>query len=184
MQKLLLLLVLPAMLLMFTACGDDDDDDVGENDLIGTWTSTGATLEFIINGQDLVQFLADTFGLSDTEKQRFTDVFETEFSGGFGGTITFEVDGTYSASFDGEPNSGEWTLNGDILTLISIMPGEDPVMLTVITLNSSSLVVQLLETESFLHLLFHLSNHFSGDFDDDGTNEELSIIVVSTFSKQ
>ncbi len=141
-------------------------------------------MEFTIDGQDLVQFLADTFGLSDTEVQPFTDVFETEFPGGFEGTITFEADGRYSASFDGEQDSGEWTLNGSIMTLISIMPGEGPVMLTVITLNSSSLVVQLRETESFLHLLFHLSNHFSGDFDDYDTNEELSIIVVSTFSKQ
>ena len=170
MRKLLMLVVLPLSVLITTSCGDDDDDDVGgENDLIGTWTTTGATLEFTIDGQDLVQFFADILGLSDTEAQEFADLFQQGFSEGFEGTFTFNSDGTYTANFDGVAQSGEWTLSGDTLTLSPV--GDDPVSLTIITLNSSSLVVQLTETES-------------ADFDDDGTNEELSIVVELTFSKQ
>ncbi len=119
-HKLLLLLVLPLSVIMFTGCGGDDDDDIGsEDDLIGTWKSTGATIEFTIGDQDIVEWFAEQLGLSDAEAAQLADLFEEGFSEGFSGTITFNSDGTYSSNFEGDVETGDWTLSGSTLTQLS-----------------------------------------------------------------
>ena len=57
------------------------------------------------------------------------------------------------------------------MTLNSNQPGEDATVATIITLNSSPLVIEITESES-------------EDFDEDGNDEELIIVIELTFAKQ
>ncbi len=168
--RTLLLLLLPMSVILFTGCGDDDDDDGGEDDLIGTWTVTGADLEIMVGGQTLQEYLEDQ-GFSSIEASALANLLEEEFLGDdFTGTLTVNSDGTYSTDIGGESDSGEWTLNGDVLTITSEDPDEDIQMLTVTTLNSSTLVVEQTDTEGI-------------DVDDDGSEETLAITLEISFSK-
>jgi len=173
-KKFLMLLLLPLSLVFVTSCGDDDDDDVGsEDDLIGTWTVTGSEFEFTIDGEDLIEWLAEQLGLPASEAEGAAEQVEEELTegGGFSGSITFNSDGTFTSNFDGDSEGGNWTKNGSALTLTFDSPDEDPITLTIVSLNSSKLVLELSESGE-------------EDIDGDGVDDELSIRVELTLDKQ
>jgi hypothetical protein len=109
-------------------------------------------------------------GISNSEAEQLRDLFETEFTDGFTGTITFDEDGTYSTDFGNEIETGTWALNGSTLILNPDIASDGPTNLTVLSLNSSSSSFEFSETETV-------------DLDDDGSNETLSMTIRMTFSK-
>ena len=92
------------------------------------------------------------------------------FEEGFDGNITFNKDNTYESSFDGDIETGTWTLSSDGMTMTLDPVDDDILMLDVVTLNSNTLIIALTETEN-------------EDFDGDGTEETLTITVQISFTK-
>ena len=156
--RLSALLFFPLLILLFTGCGDDDDDS-DQDDLIGTWQLSSANTQITIDGQDLIEWLADQLGISEDEAEdlsdQFSEVFEVE---DFEETLTFNVDGTVES---------EWMLSGDTLT---ITIDGDSASFEVVTLNSSTLVLQINDTQN-------------QDLDGDGSPEELVTSVEFTFGR-
>ena len=165
--RLSALLFFPLLILLFTGCGDDDDDS-DQDDLIGTWQLSSANTQITIDGQDLIEWLADQLGISEDEAEdlsdQFSEVFEVE---DFEETLTFNVDGTVESESDGDTEAGEWMLSGDTLT---ITIDGDSASFEVVTLNSSTLVLQINDTQN-------------QDLDGDGSPEELVTSVEFTFGR-
>lgn len=156
-------------LLVFLAnCGSDDEPNIGSNnDLIGTWTVSNAEIDFDVNGQGISEFLIAS-GVPADSVQALVDLFETDFSEGFTGTIEFRSDNTYNSDFSDDMESGTWTLIGSALTIDP--DTDDPVVSQVITLNSSTLIINLTETET-------------DDFDGDGADDTVTINSTLTLNK-
>ena len=167
LEKMKYFLMFSLALLILTQCGGDDEGDSNVDDLIGTWTASSVTFEFDIGGQTLTQFFQDAFGISEADAQLLVDAFEQ----GFDGTIQFKEDNTYDSSFDGDIETGTWTLSSDAMTL-TLDPDleDDNTVFNVVTLNSSTLIISLTETEM-------------EDFDGGGTEETLTITLELSFDK-
>jgi len=165
LEKMKYVLMFSLALVILTQCGGDDEGDTNENDLIGTWTVSAVTFESDIGGQTITQFFMDA-GLDEATAQALADAFEE----GFDGNITFNKDNTYESSFDGDIETGTWTLSSDGMTMTLDPVDDDILMLDVVTLNSNTLIIALTETEN-------------EDFDGDGTEETLTITVQISFDK-
>lgn len=169
-HKYLYLLVLP-LLSFFISCSSDDENEIGtEEDLVGTWTLDDASLEFLIDDMDFIQWLVDNLELTSAQADEFEDIFAESYTDGFNGTLTFNEDGTYTANLDDESETGTWAFSGTTLTLNPDVTSDTPSELTVLTLTSSALVIEFSETEDV-------------DLEQDGTNETLSISFQLSFSK-
>jgi hypothetical protein len=169
MKKYFYLLLMSITITLFTSCGSDDGDEIAEsNNLIGAWGISGVEIEITINDTDFVQWMIDNLALSDDDATVIQALFQEGFEEDFTGTMTFNEDGSYSSDFDGEVETGTWTLNGSTLTLMQA--GEDNVTATVVSLTGSALVIEISQTEQ-------------EDFDDDGTKETLRITIRMSLSK-
>ncbi|MDA0194194.1 MAG: DUF4923 family protein [Bacteroidetes bacterium] len=166
----LFLIAMSVTVTMLTGCGGDESDPT-EAELVGTWNTTDTAIEILVDGQDVLDWLTDQGGLSSFEAKIAEQVLEEGLSQGFEGTITFNSDGTYITIFEDETDGGQWALAGDKVTLTSDQVDEVPVTLTILKLNSSTLIVELKETES-------------EDLDEDGAPEEFSITIEMTLNKQ
>lgn len=159
-------------LLAVSACGDDDEN-FSESDIIGLWTVTGATADFSVGSQSLIDYLVETLELSQIEAQALQAAFSEGFADGFDGTVDMRADNTYVAEFSDDPaETGTWELleGGTILRLLET--GEDtPTDLNIVSLTSSRMVVEFTETES-------------DDLNFDGIDEELTILIEMTLQKQ
>jgi len=171
LEKLKYFLMFSLALLILTQCGGDDEEDIKEEDLIGSWTVSEATFDFDIDGQTLSLFFQDALGLSEADAQVIADAFESDFAEGFDGNLEFNKDNTYDSSFEGDIETGTWTLSPDAMTLtLDSDLDDDNVVLDVVSLNSSTLIVSQTETEN-------------EDFDGDGTEETLTITIGITLNK-
>lgn len=159
-------------LLSISACSNDDGD-VSENDIVGIWTITGATADYSVGSQSLVDYLVETLELSQLEAQALEAGFSQGFANEYDGTVDMRADNTYVAEFGDDPSeTGTWELveGGTVLRLLE--SGEDtPTVLDVVSLTSSNMVLELTETEM-------------DDLNFDGIEEELTLVIEMTLQKQ
>jgi|WetSurMetagenome_2_1015567.scaffolds.fasta_scaffold15418_1 hypothetical protein len=153
--------------LMLSSCTKDPTP--AEN-LVGTWTAGTPTFTAMVGDKTLTQYFIDVLGLTATEAQQFTTLFNQSIQQSFTGTIQFKSDGTYTANLGGSADSGTWTLSADGKKL-TIDPSNDlPGTFDVVELTSSK-------------LRFSITQSDSEDLDDDGTPETITISVDLTFTK-
>jgi hypothetical protein len=168
----LLFLLVSASLLITTSCEKLDDRAKAEEDLIGTWTITSTSVEITAGGVDIVQLLMTAYGLTESEAKILEAAFLTDFEAELTGTITMNEDKTYSVLIDGAPDDGTWSLSIDGKTLLLDEGTVWEEELVIVSLTSSSLVLQLpAETEEV-------------DLDDDQVAETtLTITIELTLTK-
>lgn len=145
-------------------------DPTPADNIIGTWTAGTPSFTAMVGSKTLTQYFIDVLGLSPTEAQQFTTLFNQSIQQSFTGTIQFKSDGTYTANLGGSPDSGTWTLSADGLKL-TIDPSTDlPTTFDIVELTSSKLRFSITESDS-------------QDLNDDGTMETITISIDLTFTK-
>ena len=163
-------LIYPLFILcaFFVSCSDDDEED---NLLVGTWSIQTTDIDVLVNGEDYVDYLVNTFGLSMAEAQ-LSEVGLEEEASVFDDDVTLSLSssGNYTAMEGSESFEGTWTANADN-TMITFDQGtSDEIAFNIVTLTDSQMVLEVTEEEQ-------------EDLDDDGTSETLSISISMTFTR-
>ena len=153
--------------LILSSCSKDSTP---AEDIVGTWTMESATFTATINGKTMTQYFIDELGLTATEAQQYTDLFNNAMQQSFTGTMQIKSDNTYTATLGGEPDDGTWSLSSDGKKLTIDSSTEEPMILDVIELTSSKIHLQGTDTET-------------EDLNDDGTPETITVTVDLTFTK-
>jgi len=156
--------------LTLTSCDKDNDTNGNgsSDELIGKWTITSSTYEITVNGDNIIQYLMEAMGLTETEAEEFAEFFFSDM--GATGTIEFKSDGTYVAISDGETDEGTWVLSSDNKTLTMDKGTEYEAAIAVISLTSTKAVMEFTQTET-------------DDLDEDGTPDTMEIFMHLELSK-
>jgi hypothetical protein len=160
---------IPVMItgLILSSCSKDSTP---ADDLIGTWTMQSATFTATINGKTMTQYFIDELGLTATEAQQYTALFNATMQQSFTGTMQMKSDNTYTATLGGEADTGTWSLSSDNKKLTIDSSTDSPVTLDVIELTSSTLHLKGTESET-------------EDLNADLIPETIIVTVDITFTK-
>ena len=137
-----LFLILNVVLLLPISCEILlSEQEKTERNLIGTWIMTSVSNDFSVEGVDIDQYLITEYGLSEVE----AELFEAELIAKFTGlslTVTFNEDYTAHSLNNGEQSNGTWSASSDGNTLVLDEGTMFEVEMAIISLTSSSLVLQ------------------------------------------
>jgi hypothetical protein len=169
MKKLFWALPMVALFATFS-CNEDGEVFVAD-DIVGLWTIQEASADISVGSMSLVDYLKEYLELSEIEAQAFELAMKQGIAEGMNGTVDMKSDNTYLAEFaDDPPETGDWELiDGKKLKLLETGAAE-PAELTIISLTSSKLVLEFEESEV-------------EDMNQDGTDEELTMLINLTLTK-
>ena len=159
LKKFAFLLMIP----LAFACSKDEDGGA-EADLAGAWTYESATFEFKINGVDFIDYFKDELEATQEEAEEAEALLSEDFNFFEGLKLTFKSDGSYTVDFDGDEETGTWSLNGDASVLTLDAGTEDAATMKVYTLTSSKFTFGMDEEETT-------------DLNGDDVDETLSIAI-------
>ena len=108
--------------------------------------------------------------MSSSEAQTYANMVNTMAAQGFTGTLQIKSDGTYTATFGGETDTGTWSLSEDGKTLTVDSNTDDPQTIKVAELTSNKLSLQMTETEN-------------ADLNEDGTDETMTMNITLNFTR-
>lgn len=165
--KLLGLVLLTGM--AFASCNKDDKDP-GSN-LIGNWTTQTSTFNAKVGDRSLSQYFTEVMGLSASDAQLYTNLFNVTLQQNFTGTIQFKSDNTYTSTLGGKSDSGTWNISSDEKKLTIDPANDPPVIFDIVSLSSNQMQL-------------HATDSGSDDLNGDGTPENISVDVDLTFTKQ
>lgn len=168
--KKLFILSLMSVILFSIGCNSDEEEFL-EDDLIGVWEVTAASVDFSIGTMSLTEYLVSEFELSELEAQAIETAMSQGLQEGFDGAVEFRSDNTYTAEFgDDLAETGTWEFNESTQMLRLLETGEDEYTdLTVLSLSSTNLSVEFSETTT---------EEFRG------TELEVSMLVEMSLQKQ
>lgn len=150
----LFLLAMMAMVIAFSGCSKDDDDDFS---IVGTWQQE--TFEMAVN-----------FGIPGVDDMVIAD------DEGEDVTITFNEDGTGSATDSEGTDAFTWTLSGDVLT---ISDNEMDLSVNLTTKTDSRLVGEQTLTKDEMAEMFEMDEEDMAFFDDfPNMVAKLKIVLV------
>ena len=155
---------------LISSCKKDEDDKDPQDDLIGTWTSGISTIDAKVGDIAMNQYFIDSLGLSPSEAQVYTTLFNLTVQQSYAGTVTFNANGTYSITFGGDTDTGTWVLSSDNKQLTLDSNLDPPVLLDVVRLTANELVLTWNEI-------------VSEDINEDGVPEVISVDVEMTLTK-
>ena len=165
---------LSAVALLATyGCSDDEVIGFTDDDIIGVWTVSGTTVDFSVGGMSLIDYLVETLELSEVEALLFEALISEGIDEGFDGTVEMRADNTYVAQFGDDPaENGTWelTVDGTILKLLEAGASE-ATELNLISINATTMILSYEESEPM-------------DFDQDGVEEEITLLIEMTLTKQ
>jgi hypothetical protein len=157
------LLMIPCLLLL-TGCNKDEEDEITTSNIIGKWTISAVTFDIKIGEVSLIDYLIDQLGLTEEEADLYRSLIDSELDSEFEGTIEFKSNQTFNIDIGGESDTGTWELSSDNKTLILDEGTEDETIAEVKILTSTQ-----------LHLVFTTNEYL--DFDEDGTEDVMSVVV-------
>lgn len=175
-SRISLIQFLMGILVIFAAaCGDDDDGNgnnppTTEERLAGTWTTSTSEITIMVGDKSLTDYLVEDLGWDETDAATYVAIFEGELEAGVDGSITLNSDNTYSSEFDGDPDSGTWSLSADE-TMLTLDDGTEAVVITVNSVTDTTLDVTIEDT---------LSEDL--DNDPDTPDEEVEVVGEVTFT--
>ena len=158
------------ILFMFVSCNKDDEDPLPADQILGKWTISSASMELIFDNKNLVQYLIDEVGLSQSEATAFDNLMQDALLEFFVGTIDFKQDHTYIINMGGEMDSGTWSLSNDGKSLMLDEGTPDETAATIVSMDSSTLKIEM-------------SQHAEEDIDEDGMTEQLVMKISMTLNK-
>jgi hypothetical protein len=155
---------------LISSCKKDEDDGDSQDDLIGTWITGLSTIDAKVGDIPMNQFFIDSLGLSASDAQVYTSLFNITVQQSYAGTVTFNANGTYSATFGGDTDTGTWVFSSDNKQLTIDSNLDPPLELDVVRLTANELVLSWNET-------------VSEDINEDGIPEVISVDVEMTLTK-
>jgi hypothetical protein len=165
-EKILLILILAG--LAIPACKKDTTPPVN---ISGTWITKSSDFQAKVGAKTMTQYFTDVMGLSASDAQLYTNVFNLTLQQSFTGTITLKSDKTYLSNLGGQNETGTWSLSSDG-TKLTINPNNGiPMELDVIKLTATELQLHWAETGQY-------------DLNSDGTQETIAIDANVTFNRQ
>lgn len=167
LPRRILFFVLTASLLI-TSCKKDEEE---ENDLVGTWVSTTSNFTAMVGTRTLTQYFIESMGLTASDAQLYTNLFNLTMQQSFQGTVQFNADRTYTSTLGQQSDSGTWSLNstGSDLTIDSNTG--DAVTFAVMKLTPNELQL-------------HWVDNVNEDINGDNVNEPIAIDATVSFTKQ
>lgn len=111
-------IILLCVLVIFTSsCSKEDELSATYKMICGEWEVTDIQFDVSIGGQNLVDFLINTFGFTEEEAQAEFERNENAYRESWTGTMYFKQDGTYEFNVGGEYYSSDWYLSEDEKTI-------------------------------------------------------------------
>lgn len=98
-------------------CSKDDEISATYKKICCEWVVTDIQFEVSIGGENLVNFLINTYGLSEAEAILAAEENEKVYRESWTGTMSFKDDGTYEFNVGGEYYSSDWYLSDDEKTI-------------------------------------------------------------------
>lgn len=152
------------------SCGSEDETPKPEP-IVGTWNYSSYEYEATINGQDYIQYLSETLGVSQAEAQfianlYFLQKFEQQLEDL---RVSFDSDGTYVLQQGTTEETGTYSLNADNTELTLVSETETTVF-DVIDLTTNTMELGLTEL-------------LQEDFDKDGVEEEIEVDLLLSLVK-
>ena len=164
------MLILYVTICLFVSCSKDSEDALPTDLILGKWTMTATTMDLLFDNKPLSQYLSEELGIPQDEAENFTDLLNDSLLELFTGTIDFKSDHTYAIVLDGDSDNGTWTLSADGKTLLLDQGTIDETLVTIITLDSSTLIIEMTQSDE-------------EDLDEDGTTETIIMEIKMTLKK-
>ncbi len=152
----LMFLAMMAFAIAFSGCSKDDDDD--DFNIVGTWQQESIVMAVDLGVPDMDDMIID--------EQEDEDV-----------TITFNEDGTGSATHAEGTDTFNWTLTGDVLTISYSEMDEMDLSLNLTTKTDSRLVGEQTLTKEEMAELAEMDEEDMAYF-DEFPNMEAKIKIV------
>jgi hypothetical protein len=154
--------------LMFSACNKDNKN--GQDDIIGTWTTKTSTFTATVGGKPINQYFVEDMGLSASDAQLYTNLFNVTLQQNFTGTIVMKSDNTYTSNLGGQNETGTWSLSPDEKKLTIDSSNSDPIVFDVNKLTANEMQL-------------HSQQTGTDDLNGDNTPETIMVDVNLTFNK-
>lgn len=167
--NLVALLLMVSGTLFLSSCKEDDKDPDSDSPIVGVWEYESADVAILINGQDFIDYVIETFELSEEQAEEMKEGFDEEMNYFEGMSWEFKADGSMIVTSPEGNESGTWSLSSDNEKLTVTSDGESEV-LDVSSLTSSTMKLNF-EEES------------AEDLDEDGEDEVFEITIALTLSK-
>lgn len=137
------ILFLLGLILTFNLSCNKDESFKGTTDaaVVGVWDISTSNGEVTINGKSMVDYLMDTFQVTEEVAQQMQNELADEY--GMTGTIEFFVDKSYELISDGDTLTGTWTLSDDGKQMLLDSGTEDERIVKIKSANSSRMVVEI-----------------------------------------
>jgi hypothetical protein len=105
------------LVVYISSCSKDDEISVTYSKICGEWVVADIQFDVSIGGENLVDFLINTYGLTEEEAQAAFEENENAYRESWTGTMQFKEDGTYEFYVGGEDHSSYWFLSEDEKTI-------------------------------------------------------------------
>lgn len=165
-----LLILLPLLGIGLWSCGSDDDEPAVTQAIVGTWAYESHTVNVTVNGQNSLEFLMSTLGLTESQALLAQSVFMSQFfdpSDFQGTTMQFRADGTYQISSPSGTDSGTYSLKNNN-TILVLDDGDEEVEVAVVELTNSFMTVVFSEEDEY---------DVTGDENDEDLEVQFSLRV-------
>ena len=152
------------VVLFVSSCNKDDEGlDQTSLKLIGVWETAGG-----------VQLNVSITNLTNDELVEYEEDINTYLNAyvqDFFGTFEFKADLTYTSTLGNNTETGTWAvINEETAILLAETGSTEPTQIEIVSLNATRLVIGIEELDS-------------SDFNNDGTQEEITLQVEVTFDK-
>jgi hypothetical protein len=145
-------------------------DDKPQDNIVGTWTTQSSNFTATVGNKTMTQYFTDVMGLTASDAQLYTNLFNVTMQQNFTGTIQIKSDNTYTSTLGGQSETGTWSLSSDGSKLTIDPSNDDPMVFDVVKLTSNELQL-------------HLTQSGTQDLNNDNVPETITVDVNATFTK-
>lgn len=162
---ILTLSLLTSLGFLVSCSGDDKDEVPQDGPIVGTWTFSSIDFDATINGQDYIEYLVETFDITEEEAMFLAEFYRGQFLGSEfqSSTITFKRDGTYVTQGGDSEETGTYTLTNSN-TKLTLSSGGEVTEFDVKELTNNNLKLEYTGVDE-------------DDIDEDGTDETISFKI-------
>jgi len=118
------ILVILMLVVFISSCDKEDELSATYKKICGEWVVTDIQFDVSIGGKNLVDFLMETYGLTEEEALAADEENEIAYRESWTGTMSFMQDGTYEFNVGGEYYSKNWYLSKDEKTIHVYISGQ------------------------------------------------------------
>lgn len=140
------------------------------DNMVGTWKSGTSDFVAKVGDKTITQYFTDVMGLTASDAQLYTSIFNATLQQAFTGTIKVNADKTYTSDLGGTTDSGTWFLSTDGKKLTIDSNTDPPMVFDVVKLTANELQL-------------HSSETGTEDLNGDNVPETITIDVSLKFTK-